>query len=313
MGFGHSHDHSHAGPHDHSHGHAHGPPKDFGRAFAVGIFLNVIFIVVETTFGFLANSVALLADAGHNLSDVLGLIIAWIGAIMAKRTSSRRFTFGLKKASILAALFNALILLVAVGAIVFEAIKRFYDPAPVAGGTVMIVAGIGILINGVTAMMFMSGRNHDINIRGAYLHMAADAGVSAAVVVAGLAITLTGALWVDPLMSLIVAVVIFWGTWGLLKDSVWMSLAGAPKGMDLDKVEAALAGLPGVTAVHDLHVWHMSTTEIALTAHLTAPKGDADGSLLLSASKALRDDFGIKHCTIQIELGAPEELACQPC
>jgi cobalt-zinc-cadmium efflux system protein len=284
------------GHHDHDHA-----PADFGRAFAIGISLNLGFVAIETIYGFLANSMSLLADAGHNLSDVLGLVVAWAGAIMARRAASPRFTYGLKKAPILAALANSLFLLVAVGAIGAEAVRRLFHPSDTQGGTVMAVAAIGIVINGITALLFARGRDHDINIRGAYLHMAADAAVSAAVVFAGLLIVWTGQRWVDPVMSLAVAVVIVMGSIGLLKESVWMSLAGVPAGIDVDQVEMALAELDGVEAVHDLHVWPLSTTETALTAHIvTQQAGDPD-ALLESARKLLHDRFRIEHCTIQVE------------
>ena len=296
--------------HDHSHAHSHAP-ADFGRAFAIGIALNLGFVVTEAVFGFVANSMALLADAGHNLSDVLGLVVAWAGAIMAKRAPSPRFTYGLKKAPILAALANSLFLLVAVGAIGAEAIRRLWHPSPTEGGTVMAVAAVGILINGATALLFARGRDHDINIRGAYLHMAADAAVSAAVVFAGLIIVWTGQSWVDPVMSLAVAAVILWSSIGLLKESVWMSLAAVPSGIDADHVEAALGELAGVTAVHDLHVWPLSATETALTAHLVAPGVVDNGPLLQAARQMLHDRFHIEHCTLQIE---PAPVAdCDDC
>lgn len=224
MGSGHNHDHASGG--------------NYGRAFAIGIALNLGFVIVEAVFGFLAGSMALIADAGHNLSDVLGLIVAWAGAMMARTSRSRRFTYGLKKASILAALINALLLLVAIGAIAAEAVRRFFHPAPTDGGTVMAVAAVGILINGMTALLFVRGRAHDINIRGAFLHMTTDAAVSAAVVVSGFLILSTGQEWIDPMMSLVIAAVILWSSIGLLKESVWMSLAGVPSGIELDEVEA---------------------------------------------------------------------------
>jgi cobalt-zinc-cadmium efflux system protein len=303
MGIGHSHDHGHGHAHGHAHGHshAHAHPHSHGQAFAIGIALNLGFVIVETVYGFLAGSMALVADAGHNLSDVLGLVVAWGGATMAQRSASRRFTYGLKKASILAALANALFLLVAIGAIVAEAIRRLFDPQPTDGMTVVVVAGIGILVNGATAMMFARGSADDINIRGAYLHMAADAAVSAAVVFAGLLILWTGQLWVDPVMSLAVALVIFWSSLGLLRESMGMSLAGVPLGIELDEVELELAGLPGVRAVHDLHVWPLSTTETALTAHLLAPDATDTDVLLRQARVMLHDRFRIAHSTIQIE------------
>jgi cobalt-zinc-cadmium efflux system protein len=270
-------DGAHAHTHDHHHAHA---PDDFGRAFAIGIGLNLAFVVAEAVFGFVANSMSLLADAGHNLSDVLGLVVAWAAAIMARRAASPRFTYGLKKAPILAALANSLLLLVAVGAIGAEAVRRLIHPSPTDGGTVIIVAAAGIVIIGLTALLFARGQRHDINIRGAYLHMAADAAVSGAVVLAGLVIVETGQQWVDPAMSLAVAVVILWSSIGLLKESVWMSLAGVPSGIDADEVELALAGLAGVDAVHDLHIWPLSTTETALTAHIVTAQADYPDALL---------------------------------
>lgn len=291
-----AHDHSHSHPHSHSHA-----PASFGRAFAVGIALNLAFVAAETVFGFLANSMSLLADAGHNLSDVLGLVLAWAGAVMARRAASPQFTYGLKKAPILAALANSLFLLIAVGAIGAEAARRLFHPSPTEGATVMIVAGAGIIVNGLTALLFARGREHDINIRGAYLHMAADAAVSAAVVFAGLVIWWTGQQWVDPIMSLAVAVVILWSSVGLLKESVRMSLMGVPAGIDVDVVEAALADLDGVEAVHDLHVWPLSTTETALTAHIVTGGADYPDVLLARARRLLQDRFRIQHCTIQVE------------
>ena len=292
----------------HSHHHQH---DDYGRAFAIGIALNTAFVAVEAVFGFLANSMALLADAGHNLSDVLGLVIAWGGAVMAKRSASPRFTYGLKKASILAALINGLFLLVAVGAIGADAIRRLFHPSPSEGGTMMIVAGVGIVINSATALLFARGREHDLNIRGAYLHMAADAAVSAAVVFAGLLIVWTRQLWVDPVMSLAVAGVILWGSVGLLRESVGMSLMGVPSGIYLDEVEAELGRLDGVETVHDLHIWPLSTTETALTAHLVAPDVASTDALLEAARKMLHDRFGIEHCTIQVERTHLEDTDCE--
>ncbi|HEX6071417.1 MAG TPA: cation diffusion facilitator family transporter [Sphingomicrobium sp.] len=290
-------------------GHSH-HRDDFGRAFAIGIALNTGFVVIEATYGFLANSMALLADAGHNLSDVLGLVIAWGGAVMAKRSASPRFTYGLKKASILAALINGLFLMVAVGAIGMEAVRRLFHPSPSDGGTMMIVAGIGIVINSATALLFARGREHDLNIRGAYLHMAADAAVSAAVVFAGAIILWTGRQWVDPVTSLAVAGAILWGSIGLLRESVGMSLMGVPSGIYLDEVEAELARLDGVETVHDLHVWPLSTTETALTAHLVAPGVESTDGLLAAARKMLHDRFAIEHCTLQVERNHLEDTTC---
>jgi len=291
--------------HSHSHSHSHAPAS-FGKAFAIGIALNLGFVVVEAVFGFRANSVALLSDAGHNLSDVLGLFVAWGGGALALKASSDRFTYGLKKASILAALANALFLMVAVGAIGLEAIQRLFHPEPAKGGVIMIVAAIGIAVNGTTALLFTRGQ-HDINIRGAFLHMAADAAVSAAVVFAGLVILKTGQQWVDPVMSLAVAAVILWSSFGLLKESVWMSLAGVPAGIDVDEVEAALGALQGVDAVHDLHVWPLSTTETALTAHIVTAQADYPDALLASARDVLHDRFHIEHCTLQVERHHPAD------
>ena len=294
----------------HSHHHDHHAKADFGRAFAIGIALNLGFVAIEAVYGFIANSMSLLADAGHNLSDVLGLVVAWAGAVMAKRAASPRFTYGLKKAPILAALANSLFLLVAVGAIGAEAIRRLFHPASSDGETIMIVAGVGIAVNALTALLFARGREHDINIRGAYLHMAADAAVSAAVVFAGLVILWTGQRWVDPIMSLAVAVVILWGSIGLLKESVWMSLAGVPSSIDVDLVEAELAELEGVETVHDLHVWPLSTTETALTAHLVAPDVASTDTLLQDARRMLHDRFRIEHCTLQIERNHLDDTRC---
>jgi len=294
----------------HDHHHDHHAKADFGRAFAIGIALNLGFVAIEAVYGFIANSMSLLADAGHNLSDVLGLVVAWAGAVMAKRAASPRFTYGLKKAPILAALANSLFLLVAVGAIGAEAIRRLFYPSSSDGETIMIVAGVGIAVNALTALLFARGREHDINIRGAYLHMAADAAVSAAVVFAGLVILWTGQRWVDPIMSLAVAVVILWGSIGLLKESVWMSLAGVPSSIDVDLVEAELAELEGVETVHDLHVWPLSTTETALTAHLVAPDVGSTDALLQEARRMLHDRFRIEHCTLQIERNHLDDTRC---
>ncbi len=272
-------------------------------AFAVGITLNLGFVVVEAAYGFWANSMALLADAGHNLSDVLGLAIAWVAAILAKRPPSRRFSYGLRGASILAALANALILLGAVGFIVYHAVVRLIIPDLVDAEAVTIVAAIGILINGATAWLFARGRRDDLNIRGAYLHMVADALVSAGVVVAGIGIALTGWLWLDPTASLIVAGIIFIGSYGMLRESVTMALQGVPAHIDPDEVEAHLAALPGVSRVHDLHVWSMSTTELALTAHLVVPAGHPGDRFLHDCAHGVAHRFGITHCTVQIEVG----------
>jgi cobalt-zinc-cadmium efflux system protein len=297
--------------HSHSHGHDHALPQgSHGRAFAIGILLNSAFVLVEATFGLLSGSMALVADAGHNLSDVLSLLIAWGASVMAAKPASARFTYGLKSSTILAALANAALLLVAIGAILFETLHRLLDPAPVEGWTMIIVAGVGIVINTVTALMFMRGRKHDINIRGAFLHMAADALVSVGVVVAGAAILLTGILVIDPITSLIIVAVIGWGTWGLLKDSVKMGLLAVPDNIDEGEVRGFLSGLPGVSAVHDLHIWPMSTTETALTAHLVMPAGQPGDAFLHDVAHELEHRFHIGHATVQVETGAG---ACDGC
>jgi cobalt-zinc-cadmium efflux system protein len=303
-------DHAHS---DHAHGghgsaHVHAPTS-FGTAFAVGIALNLTFVAVEFVYGVLANSMALVADAGHNLSDVLSLAIAWIASVLARRPPSSRLTYGLGGSSIVAALFNAVLLLVAVGAIAWEAILRLFHPEPVASGTVMIVAAVGILINGATAWLFASGRKGDLNIRGAFLHMVADAAVSAGVVVAAAVILLTGWLWLDPLTSLVVVGLIVWGTWGLLRDSLAMSVSAVPAAIDPEAVRRYLESRPGVAAVHDLHIWPMSTTETALTAHLVLPGGHPGDEFLMQATTELKRGFGIGHTTLQIEVSA--ETACQ--
>ena len=308
-GHDHAHDHGKGHKHDHGHshaGHSHGPgghhhgPLTFDRAFAIGISLNILFVIGEGVTGFLSQSVALMADAGHNLSDVLGLCVAWAGATLARRGPSKRFTYGLKGSTILAALLNALLLLMAMGAIVFEAVQRIGQPASVKGMVVVVVAAIGILVNAATAWLFARGQKSDINLRGAYLHMAADATVSAGVMLAGLAIWWTGAAWIDPVTSIVVSGLIFWQTWGLLRETVEMSLNAVPRAIDFDKVEAALKALPGVTAMHDLHIWPMSTTETVLTAHLVMVTTPGD-SFLTDAQAMLHDRFGIGHATIQIE------------
>ncbi len=284
------------------HGHSHAP-ADFGRAFAIGIVLNTGFVIVEATYGFLSGSMALVADAGHNLSDVLALMLAWGASIAAKRAPTQRFTYGYKSSTILAALANAALLIFAIGAIAFETLHRFADPAPVEGMTVIIVAGIGIAINAGTALLFMRGQAHDLNIRGAYLHMAADALVSLGVVLAGIAILLTGAAWIDPAVSLAIVAVIGWSTWGLLKDSVRMGLLAVPENVSETGVRDYLTGLPGVTAVHDLHIWPMSTTETALTAHLVMPRGHDGDGFLHDIGRELAAHHHIGHATIQVERG----------
>ncbi len=292
-------DHGHDAPGSHSHA-----PASYGRAFAIGTALNLGFVVVEATFGFLSGSMALVADAGHNLSDVLGLLMAWGATILATRSPSERFTYGFKSSSILAALFNASLLLVAIGAIALEAIQRLIMPEPVNGQTVIAVAAVGIVINTATALMFLSGRKHDINIRGAFLHMAADALVSLGVLVSGVLIGLTGMNWIDPATSLIIVAVIAVGTWGLLKESLKLSLLGVPPGIEHGAVDSWLRAEPGVTGVHDLHIWPLSTTETALTAHLVMPEGHPGDDYIMRLGDELKTRFRIGHTTIQVELGA---------
>jgi cobalt-zinc-cadmium efflux system protein len=293
-------------------GHAHHHPSDdFTRAFLLGIALNTAIVALELVFGLLAGSMALIADAGHNLSDVLGLVVGWAGTVAAKRSPSRRFTYGLKKASILAALINALFLLVAVGAIAAEAVRRLIHPSPAQAHTMIWVAAVAIAVNLLTALLFARGRERDLNVRAAFTHMAADAAVSAGVVLAGFVILWTGKAWVDPAMSLVVAVVILWGSIGLLRESVGMSLMGVPAGIELEEVQTELGRLPGVETVHDLHVWALSTTETALTAHLVAPAAVSTDELLTAACAMLHDRFGIEHCTLQVERTHLEDADCR--
>ena len=294
-----AHGRSHAG-----HGHSHAPAT-FDRAFAIGIALNVAFVVGETLVGLSVSSVALLADAGHNLGDVLGLAVAWGGAALAKAPPSKRFTYGLRRSTILAALLNALLLLVALGAIALEAAQRLrLGGAPaVAGLTVSQVAGVGIVVNGLTAWLFAGGRKGDVNVRAAFLHMAGDAIVSAGVVLAGIAIWYSHLGWIDPAVSLVIAALIFWQTWGLLRETGEMALDAVPRGIDFDAVEAALCALPGVATTHDLHIWPMSTTETVLTAHLVIPEGHPGDAFLNDAQDLLNHRFGIGHATFQVETG----------
>jgi cobalt-zinc-cadmium efflux system protein len=295
-----AHDHDHSHGHDHSHaGHSHAP-DNFGAAFAIGAALNTAFVVAELIFGYAANSLALISDAVHNLSDVVALLLAWGAAWLAQKQPTQQHTYGYRRASILAALFNAGLLLVAVGGIVVEAINRLYAPSAVAGWTVVLVAALGVVVNGGTALLFMRGRHGDLNIRGAYLHMAADAGVSLGVVFAALVIMLTGWLWLDPAISLVISAVVFWSGWGLARDSVNLALDGVPRGIDLAEVRNFLSGLDGVSEVHDLHVWAMSTNETALTAHLVRPVGH-DDAFLHHVCEELSHRFNIHHATLQVE------------
>ena len=310
---GHAHDHGHDHSHDHSHGHGHvHAPANFGKAFAIGITLNTALVVAEAVYGYLGNSTALLADAGHNLSDVLGLVMAWAASIAARRAPSGRFTYGLRASTILAALANAVFLLVATGAIGWEAILRLREPEPIAGVTVMVVAGIGILVNGFTAMLFARGRKDDINIEGAYLHMAADAAVSLGVVVSAALIIWTGWLWLDPVTSLAICAAILWSTTSLLRGSIDMSMAAAPKGTDLAAIKAFLLERPGVSGIHDLHVWPISTTETALTCHLVMPAGTTGDAFLMETAQLLKTSFRIGHTTLQVETHPDNGCALAP-
>ncbi len=298
----HHHDH---GSHTHPAGHAgHGaqPPR-FGAAFAIGIALNLAYVVAEAGFGLAVGSVALLADAGHNLSDVAGLLVAWAGLRLAGRAATARYTYGWRRSGILAALANAVLLLLACGAIGWEAVNRMLAPTPVPGGTVMAVAAVGIVVNGVTAWLFAREHSDDINIRGAWLHMAADAAVSAAVVVSGLLMLRTGWLWLDPAASLVVVAVILRGTWGLLTESLAMALDAVPRGIDPAAVAAWLGGRAGVAAVHDLHIWPIGTGSTALTAHLVMPAGHPGDAALADWIDALAGEFRIDHATLQVDLG----------
>lgn len=296
----HGHGHAHGHGHSHAHGHAHGPVDTGDWRYGVGLLVNLAFVACEFAAGLWTGSTALLADAGHNLSDVLGLAMAGGAAVLARRVASKQLTYGFGKATILAALANALLLIFACGAIAFEAVQRLADPAPVQSGVVMIVAGIGFVINLGTALMFMRDQHTDLNARGAYLHMMADAGVSIGVVISGAIMLFTGWSILDPLVSLVIVAVILWGTWGLLKDSVGLAMDAAPASVDVTAVRQALAALPGVQSVHDLHVWNLSTTSTALTAHLVHDRGDPR-ALLAEAQGLVKSKFSIGHTTIQLE------------
>jgi cobalt-zinc-cadmium efflux system protein len=310
-----AHDHRLA---DHGHAHAHGAgghvhaPRNFGAAFAIGVALNLGFVIVEVIYGLLANSIALVADAGHNLGDVLGLAMAWTAMALARRAPSQALTYGLRRGTILAALMNAVLLLLTVGAIAVEGVRRLLEPAAVAGATVMAVAAAGIVVNGATAWLFASGSKGDINLRGAFLHMASDALVSLGVVIAGGIILLTGWTWLDPLSSIVIAMLILWGTWGLLRDSLAMALDAVPAGVKLDEVRAFLQRQPGVLQVHDLHVWPMSTTETAMTCHCLLPGGHPGDEFLVRVAHDLEARFGIGHATIQIEVNEAVSCALEP-
>jgi cobalt-zinc-cadmium efflux system protein len=290
--------------HEHSHRH-HGHE----RAFAIGIALNLAFVAIESVFGVLSHSMALLADASHNLSDVLALALAWGASVLGRREPSQRFTYGLGSSSILAALVNAMLLMLVVGGIAVEAVQRLTNPVPVATATVIWVALCGIMVNGVTALLFLRGREHDLNVQGAFLHMAADAAVSLGVVLAGVAMLYTGWIWLDPLMSLMIAAVIVGSTWGLLRDSVNLSLHAVPSRIDTGLIRGYFCALDGVTEIHDLHIWGMSTTETALTVHLVMPDGHPGDRFLAQLCLELRGRFGVGHATIQVETGD----ALHPC
>jgi cobalt-zinc-cadmium efflux system protein len=283
---GHTHEHTHTIPH--------------GKAFAIGIGLNLIFVAVEVFYGLLANSLALLADAGHNASDVLGLVFAWTAAWLTTIKPKGKYTYGLRKTTILVSILNAILLFGAVAAIGWDAIGKLQNPQPVGGKQVMIVAGIGVVINTFTALLFMKGQKHDLNIRAAFLHMAADAAVSLGVVISGLLILLTGKNWIDPVMSFIIIAVILWGTWQLFSDSVNLALDAVPKNIDVEKVRNFIAAKNGVENLHDLHIWAMSTTQIALTAHLVMPGGN-DDRFITTLQNELKEKFNIGHTTFQIE------------
>jgi cobalt-zinc-cadmium efflux system protein len=298
--------HAHA-PHadatrGHSHGHSHAP-QNFGLAFAAAAGLNIAFVIIQAIYGVLANSMALIADAGHNFGDVIGLLLAWAAYAIARRPATARYTYGYRSATILAALINAILLLVATGAIAWEAVRRFSAPGEVAGVTVMVVAAIGILINAGSALLLSSGRKGDLNIRGAFLHLMADAAVSAGVVITGMAILFTGWTWLDPLASLVISAVIVWSTWALLRESLTLSLGAVPPGIDPDEVRRYLVALPGVASVHHLHIWAISTSETALTCHLVTPGQHPGDDFLSEVTHALHNRFGIDHPTLQIEVG----------
>ena len=298
----HAHEHDHAGGHGHAHSHSHHGPVSHDRAFAIGIALNVVFVVVEAFYGWASDSLALLADAGHNLSDVAGLILAWAAAAAGRLRPTSRRTYGWARASILAALANAMLLLFAMGGLALEAIQRLQSSEPVGGLTVIVVAAIGVVVNGVTAALFMSGSKSDVNIRGAFLHMAGDALVSLGVVAAGALYLYYGWAWLDPVVSLVIAVVIVVGAWGLLRQSLHLAFDGVPEGIDLADVHACLAAQPGVVSVHDLHVWALGTSEVALSAHLVMPGGHLGDSFFVVLAEQLEHRFQIRHPTIQIEL-----------
>lgn len=290
-------------PHDHHH---HTPASESPNAsFKIAIGLNIVIVVLQVVYGFLSHSIALIADAGHNLTDVLSLLLALGANVLAARPPTQKRTYGYRRTTILAALLNAAILLVTTGAILFAAIERLRNPVPVDGGVVSIVAGIGIVLNAASAWLFARGRKGDLNVKAAFLHMAGDAAVSAGVVLAGIIIVATGALWVDPAMSIIISIVIALGTWSVLRDSFNLAADAVPTHIDRVAIEDYLNKVEGVCEVHDLHIWAMSTTHVVLTAHLVIPEGRVEDDMLFQISRTLHDSYGIEHTTIQIERGAP--------
>jgi cobalt-zinc-cadmium efflux system protein len=291
--------------HTHDHSHNHGIPKKPGKVFALAVVLNLIYAAGEALFGVLNNSLALIADAGHNLTDVVGLGLGWLGIVAAQTRPTLERTYGLRKASILAALLSSLLIVAAMGIIAWEAIGRLSDPSVPPGKTIMIVAGVGILVNLATAMLFLRRKDAELNMKAAFLHMVADAAVSAGVVGAGLAVILTGWHWIDPTASLIIAGIIVWGTWDLLRESLNLAVDGVPRGIDIANIRTYLRGLPGVIGVHDLHVWGASTVETALTAHVEINKEADSEALLREASQGINDRFGVGHTTLQIEQESP--------
>ena len=288
--------------HDHKH-----EKRNYNRAFMIGVILNIIFILIEAGYGIVAGSLALIADAGHNLSDVLSLLLAWGASLLAAKRPTQKRTYGFRRVTILASLLSALFLLVALGGIAWESIVRLFNPEPVKGMIIIIVAAIGVVINSITALLFISGKEHDLNIKGAYLHMAADAGVSLGVVIAGMAIMITGWLWLDPAISIFIVMIVLMGTWGLLRNAINLSIDAVPEGIDISEIKDYLTSLKNVSCTHDLHVWALSTTETALTAHLVITQDSMDDNFLIEIQQYLHDQFGIQHSTIQIEKETPEQ------
>lgn len=282
--------------HDHSK-----EKNNYNRSFAIGVILNIVFVIIEVSYGIFSDSLALIADAGHNLSDVLSLMLAWGASVLAKKASTDERTYGFRKATVMASLISAILLLIALGGITWEAIERFLNPKPVEGMTVIVVAGIGVIINTLTALLFIKGQKEDLNIRGAFLHMAADAGISLGVVVAGIFIIIKGWLWIDPVVSFVIVAVVLVGTWGLLRDSMNYAMDAVPNNIDISAIRNYLMGIDHVNRIHDLHIWPLSTTETALTIHIVVNDDSLDNNLLINIQKHLHDHFGIEHSTIQVE------------